>query len=159
MSTARSDVRALSGFGPGPLHYLRPIRNVLDEKFLKIGHRARKACAAEIGKATLHARLGEDSSYLFVEPLDDLGARALAQTNCPPLACLEARQEISDWWYLGQGFPARRGRYRERTKLASTDMLAGRRHAEKHDLHLTPEQVCDCCRGAAIRHMRHFYAG
>src|SRR6516162_6760104 len=38
-------------------------------------------------------------------------------------------------------------------------MLAGRRHADKHDLHLTPEQVCYCWCGAAIRHMRHFYSG
>src|SRR6516165_10096529 len=97
----------LSWFGPGQLHYLRPLRSILDEKFLEIGQRARETCTAEIGEATPHARLGEDGGYLSVEPLDDLGTRALAQTNCPPLACLVAGHEFSHCWDVGQGFPAR----------------------------------------------------
>jgi hypothetical protein len=69
-----------SEHGPEQLHYLRPLRSILDEELLKIGDRAWEACTAEVGEATLHARLGEDRAFPACSSSN--GMWALLRTEC-----------------------------------------------------------------------------
>jgi hypothetical protein len=70
----------------GELDDLGPLLGFPDEEPAEIGRRAGEHRRAEIGELRPHLGVGKDGVDLVVEPVDDLGGRALAQAHREPLA-------------------------------------------------------------------------
>src|SRR5271156_263037 len=62
-------------FGARKLDHLAPLVGVIDDEFAEIGGRARKRCAADVGKPRPELGVGKHRVDLFVELVDDLGGR------------------------------------------------------------------------------------
>ena len=84
----------------------------------EVGGRAGKYFAAKVGHARLHRGIGERRVDLLVEPLDDLGRRALGSADAELASHRVARDNIADRRDVRQHPQARRGCHSKRTQRA-----------------------------------------
>src|SRR5215468_10671145 len=93
-----------------PDYYLAPFLGFVGDELAKVGGRARKRRAAEIGEPRLHRGIGESHIDLLVECVDDLGGRVPGCAEAAPRARLKAWQELAHGWEVRQRLPAHRRR-------------------------------------------------
>src|SRR5262245_57245414 len=102
---------------------LAPFLGFVGDQLFKVDGREREHGATEIGKPRLELGIGEASVDLRVELRNDLGRRGLRCADAVPEARLISRHELSEGRNVWQRFRAHRGGNRERTQLASPDVL------------------------------------
>jgi hypothetical protein len=71
------------------LHHLGPLLSFVGDELGKVRDRAKKRLAAEIRHPCLHRGIGQRQIDLLIEPLDDLGRRALGSADAQSLQILE----------------------------------------------------------------------
>src|SRR5262245_30662315 len=111
---SRMDAKSLR-LDAGELHDLRPFLGFLSDELGKVGGRAPKRHAAQLGKSCLQLRIGEAGVDFLVELVDDLGRRVSRSAEAAPEACFEAWEKIADGGDIWQKVRARCARHRKRT--------------------------------------------
>src|SRR5262249_44724740 len=114
--------RASLGLDVGRADHLAPLLGVLGDELTKIGRRARKRRAAQVGKPRLDLGVGEACIDLLVEVLDNLYGRVARRADAVPVACLVAGQELTHSREVRQRLRACRGRHRERAQPTGPDV-------------------------------------
>src|SRR5262249_7455765 len=79
----------------GRADHFGPFLGFLSYELAEVRRRERQRDAAKVGKAGLDLMIGESGVDLLVEPLDDLGRRAVWCADAEPITGLVARHELS----------------------------------------------------------------
>ena len=93
---AKSTAPNLLRPGAGILHNRRPLCRLLRDELCKLGGRARKRDAPEVGEPRVERGIGEAGVDLRIEPLDDCGGRIARGAEAEPGARLVAQHEFGN---------------------------------------------------------------
>jgi hypothetical protein len=109
--------------------------------------------AAAVGEACPHAVIGEALVRLAIEPLDDLDGRAFRRAEPHPALRRVAQHGLAHARHIRQRRPARPNSDAENPQSPRSDVLDRRRDRIEHEVDMPGEQIGECRRAAAIRHM------
>jgi len=151
--------RALLRLDVGRPDHLGPLLGFRGDELAEVGRREREHVATQVGKPRLDLGIGEARVDLPVELVDEFGPDVFGCAKSQPGARLVSRHKITDGRNFRKRIRTLCSRHRQGAEFAGPDVFDRRGHGGEHDVHLPREEVGECGRRAAVRHVVHVDAG